>query len=89
MKRDEVLDEAKRCVMQDRAATHGEMEDNFMLIARYWSNHLDAQITPSDVGIMMTLLKIARAKSNPHYEDNYVDGAGYLACAAECVDADG
>jgi len=55
------------------------------LIARYWSNHLDAQITPADVGIMMTLLKIARMKGNPNHKDNYVDGAGYLACAAECV----
>ena len=89
MKRDEVLDEAKQCVMKDRAATHGEMEDNFMLIARYWSAHLGHKVEPVDVGVMMTLLKIARAKGNPQYEDNYVDGAGYLACAAECVDADG
>jgi len=89
VKRDEVLDEAQQCVMKDRAATHGEMEDNFMLIARYWSAHLGHKVEPVDVGVMMTLLKIARAKGNPHYEDNYVDGAGYLACAAECVDADG
>jgi len=85
MKRAEILDEAKECVMVDRAADHGDLEDNFALIARYWSNHLDAQITPADVGIMMTLLKIARMKGNPNHKDNYVDGAGYLACAAECV----
>jgi hypothetical protein len=85
MKRAEILDEAKECVMVDRAADHGDLEDNFVLIARYWSNHLDAQITPADVGIMMTLLKIARMKGNPNHKDNYVDGAGYLACAAECV----
>ena len=89
MKRDEVLDEAKQCVMKDRAATHGEMEDNFQAIADYWSIHLGTAVSANDVGIMMTLLKIARAKGNPQYEDNYVDGAGYLACAAECVDADG
>ena len=41
------------------------------------------------MGIMMALLKMARAKSNPYHEDNYVDGAGYMACAAECVDVDG
>jgi len=41
------------------------------------------------VGIMMALLKIARLKGNPYHQDNYVDGAGYLACAGELVDTDG
>jgi hypothetical protein len=34
---------------------------------------------------MMVLLKAARAKSNPQHVDNYVDAAGYAACAAECA----
>jgi len=89
MKRDRCLDEAKQCVMKDRAADHGDMEDNFALIAAYWSIHTGSKIGPSDVGIMMALLKMARAKSNPYHEDNYRDGAGYMACAAECVDVDG
>ena len=88
MKRAEILDEAKECVMVDRAADHGDLEDNFVLIARYWSNHLDAQITPADVGIMMTLLKIARMKGNPNHKDNYRDGVGYMACAYEVSDVD-
>jgi hypothetical protein len=88
MKRAEILDEAKECVMVDRAADHGDLEDNFVLIARYWSNHLDAQITPADVGIMMTLLKIARMKGNPNHKDNYRDGAGYMACAYEVSNVD-
>jgi hypothetical protein len=89
MKRGEVLETAKQCVTKDRAADHGDMEDNFSLIAAYWSAHLGHKVEPVDVGIMMALLKAARAKSNPYHEDNYVDGAGYLACAAECVNVDG
>ena len=89
MKRAEVLDTAKEYVTKDRAADHGNMEDNFTTIAKYWSNHLGHDVTPIDVGIMMTLLKIARLKGNPYPQVNYVDGAGYLAWAGELVDHDG
>lgn len=86
MKRAEVLETARQYVTKDRAADHGAMEDNFRTIARYWSLHLGVDITPGDVGVMMSLLKIARIKSNVKHEDNYIDGCGYLACAAECED---
>ena len=89
MKRAEVLDTAKEYVTKDRAQDHGDMEGNFTTIAKYWSNHLDHNVTPIDVGIMMTLLKMARLKGNPYHQDNYVDGCGYLACAGELVDHDG
>lgn len=86
MKRAEILDEAKEIVTKDRAADHGDLEDNFNTIAAYWSEHLNVDITAVDVGLMMTLLKCARAKSNPTHMDNYRDGAGYMACAAECAE---
>ena len=86
MKRAEVLDTAKEYVTKDRASDHGDMEDNFSTIARYWSEHLGHEVTSVDVGIMMSLLKIARLKGNPYHQDNYVDGCGYLSCAAELVD---
>lgn len=89
MKRAEVLDTAKEYVTKDRAQDHGEMEDNFNTIARYWSEHLDCNVTAIDVGVMMTLLKVARIKSNKWHTDNYVDGCGYLACSGELVDHDG
>ena len=31
----------------------------------------------------MTMLKIARIKSNPKNPDNWIDGCGYLACGNE------
>ena len=83
--RSEILDTAREYVTQDRAATHGDAERNFNLIADYWSAHLDLNITASDVAVMMTLLKIARINSNPCNEDNWVDACGYMACGGEIV----
>ena len=83
--RADVLDTAKAYVTKDRAADHGDMEDNFTLIADYWSLHLDTPVYSDDVAVMMTLLKLARIKSNREHCDNWVDGAGYLACGAELV----
>jgi hypothetical protein len=87
MKRAEVLDTAKQYVTRDRAADHGDMEDNFRTIAEYWSVYLGVEVHPADVAVMMTLLKIARISSNPKHEDNWVDGCGYLACGGEIMDA--
>ena len=83
MKRSEILDTAKQYVTKDRAATHGDAESNFGLIATYWSAHLDTKVTAVDVSIMMTLFKLARAKGNPWNAENFIDGCGYLACGGE------
>lgn len=85
MNRSEILDTAKEYVTKDRAATHGDAESNFGLIAAYWSAHLDAYIGPEDVAIMMTLMKLARARSNPKHTDNWIDGCGYLALGGEAA----
>ena len=85
--RGDVLDTAKQYVTKDRAADHGDMEDNFQRIADYWSVHLDQRIDAHDVAVMMTLLKVARIKSHPRHMDNFIDGAGYLACGGELVSA--
>ena len=86
--RAEVLDTAKEYVTKDRASDHGDMEDNFKTIAIYWSVHLGVEVLPQDVGTMMLLLKAARVKSNPKHADNYIDAAGYAACAAELATED-
>ena len=85
MTRAEILDTAKEYVTKDRAATHGEAEDNFRRIAALWNAYLEpeAPITAADVAVMMTLLKIARISSNETNADNWIDGAGYLACGGE------
>ena len=78
-----VLDTAKEYVTKDRAADHGDLENNFHTISAYWSNHLGIAVSPTDVAVMMCLLKLARIKSNPGHMDNWIDGCGYLACGAE------
>lgn len=85
MNRADILDTAKEYVTKDRAATHGDAERNFGLIAAYWSAHLNRNISPHDVAVMMTLLKLARAKSNPKHVDNWIDGCGYLALGGEAA----
>ena len=85
-KRAEILLTAKDYITKDRAATHGNMEDNFSTIAEYWSTHLGHTLTALDVAVMMTLLKLARIKSGPTNLDNYVDAAGYMGCGGELAD---
>nr|DAE79403.1 MAG TPA: zinc-ribbon family protein [Caudoviricetes sp.] len=83
--RKSILDAAEKCVCQDRQDTHGRPEDSFGAIADLWTAYLDAgrEITPVDVAQMMILLKVGRAKGNPAHADNWIDMAGYAACAGE------
>lgn len=83
MQRAEILDTAKHYCMVDRAATHGNAEANFGLISAYWSAHLDTDVTPADVAVMMSLLKLARMRSNPTHVDSAIDAAAYAALAGE------
>ena len=83
--RSEILDTAKQYVTKDRAAQHGDMEANLTTIAKLWSVFLETPIEPHQVGVMMTLLKIARIKSTPENADHWQDGCGYLSCGAELI----
>lgn len=86
MGRAAVLDTAKDYVTRDRAADHGDMEDNFRTIASYWNTHLGIDfIEPQDVAVMMNLLKVARIRQNEKHLDNWIDACGYMACGGEIV----
>lgn len=85
MTRKECLDKAAECVLKNRAAEYGGMERNFETIADFWSVYLGVKLYDRDVAAMMSLLKIARMKSNPTHLDSAVDLAGYAACFAECA----
>lgn len=81
------LKTAATYVSKDRIGVHGEPEDSFGNIAQLWSAYLGVPVSPSQVCVMMILLKIARTKNNPANFDNWIDIAGYSACAAgiECA----
>lgn len=89
MTREEVLEEAKKCVCGKREQDYGTPERNFEMIADLWNDYLGIDrfegkvITPTDVTMMMALLKIARIKNGGGTGDSFVDLAGYAACGGE------
>lgn len=78
-----ILDAAEKCVCHDRQDTHGRPEDSFGDIADLWAAYKGVEFDPVDVAQMMILLKVGRAKENPKHTDNWIDIAGYAACAGE------
>ena len=89
MIRTDILKKAESVINGDRDKAYGNPEDNFKMIADMWSVYKGVKFTSTDVGAMMALLKIARIRSNPEKADNYIDLAGYAACAAECANKEG
>lgn len=85
MTRKEVLDAAAEAVLKDRQSNYESPERNFEMIARLWSLYTGYPINAADVAVMQILLKVARQRANESYADNYIDIAGYAACAAECA----
>lgn len=82
MNRKECLEAAAKAVLTDREADYGKPENTFADIAGLWSSYLKEDITPKDVANMMILMKVARSQ-NGDKADNYIDVAGYAACAVE------
>lgn len=83
MKREEILNKAKECVCGQREQDYGSPEDNFTIIAHLWTAYLGYVVTPTDVAMMMILLKAARVKNGGGTGDSFVDIAGYAACGGE------
>lgn len=91
MKRDEILKTAEEIVTKDRNVQYGEPENNFSVIAEFWSTYLSQHnggravpLTPMDVALMMVLFKLGRLTTARAVTlDSFVDAAGYVACAGE------
>ena len=92
-----VLEKARACVCGEREEDYGSPEDSFGCIAELWEAYLRAacispdsvvRVTPTDVAMMMALLKIARVGTSfvGGTADSFVDLAGYAACGAECAE---
>ena len=90
--RETILDTARQYVCTDREGQYGSPENNFALIAEMWEAYFRAACVSSDaivgvggedVAVMMALLKIARIATGNPKADNYIDLAGYAACAGE------
>ena len=83
--------DALKIINGERQNSYGDPEDSFNSIASIWVWYLknvygnNIYISPKDVAIMMTLLKIAR-ECNQNKEDNIIDAIGYLALAGDMKD---
>lgn len=69
--------------MGDREQDYGSPEDNFARIANLWTAYTGIKFTAHNVAMMLGLVKVGRAGSGVYHPDNYVDLAGYAACAGE------
>lgn len=85
MRRYEVLSKASDLINGDREKEHGQPNHNFRRIAKMWSGYLEKDITPSDVCVMMVLLKAARLRHKLN-DDSFIDMAGYAALGSEVGD---
>ena len=87
--RSNFLDEVKTMVCKDRAATHGDAEDNFNKIASLWNlflgERLVAPLTSKDVAAFMIMVKLSRLTTTPSHIDHWHDIAGYAACGGGIV----
>jgi hypothetical protein len=81
--RETVLETARNVITVEREGQYGTPADNFGLIASFWTEYLDLEITAHDVSIMMALLKLARIRTGGFNLDNYIDTCGYVALGAE------
>jgi len=74
-----ITKEAQELVNGERQKDYGDMKESFVRIAGLWSAYLGVHVDYLDVGKMMILLKVSRAKHNNH-RDSYVDIVGYVEC---------
>lgn len=88
MKRSDILTKALETVTQ-RQQVHGKPENTFGAIAGMWSVYLseligqEVELKDHQAAMMVGLLKVARSIKSPEHADNFVDLAGYAACAGE------
>jgi hypothetical protein len=73
--------------IRERGKSYGPILKNHERIAALWSTLLEHPVTPVQVAMCMTALKLARLMETPNHEDSAVDIAGYAACIRECQES--
>lgn len=86
---EDVLIVAADLVTGNRRESHGEMYESFSQVAAMWTSFLNGRdltvkpLKPHEVCDMMELLKMSRSTKGDFNHDDYIDRAGYAACAFE------
>ena len=77
-------------IIKDREAERGDFSEGLIALSDYWNTFLTTRgfftgklLTPTDVGVMLTLMKISRMSKGFELTDNFMDGFNYLLQA--CV----
>mgnify|MGYP000237464448 CR=1 FL=1 len=84
-KASELLKHTEELINGDRAKDYGDPHQSFQKIANLWSTYLHDEITVTDVGMMMILLKVARNGRGRNKPDNFVDICGYASLTGSQV----
>ncbi len=92
-KRTQVLQKGIALTNGDRNVSYGSPHPNLKAFAELVQTYLRGQgqwvsLDATDGAVIMTLAKISRIAVNKDHEDNYVDGAVYMAIAAECAEVE-
>lgn len=86
VKREDILRSAMELTTGDRRAAYGDPYINHKRIAEIWSVLLDWEVSPSQVALCMVGVKLARLVETPDHLDSFIDGAAYMAIAAEITE---
>lgn len=78
-----ILAESEQLINGDRAKDYGDPATNFGRLAALWAPILGVDVTPVQVALCLTQLKISRLINTPTHRDSYLDAAGYIGLAAE------
>lgn len=81
--RERTLDSAARLISGDRAKDYGDAAESFTRLAALWSPILGVDVTPEQVALCLTQLKVSRLIVTPAHTDSWVDAAGYIALGSE------
>ena len=84
-KASELLKHTEELINGERARDYGDPHESFEKIAKLWSTYLHHELTVTDVGMMMILLKVARNGRGRNKPDNFVDICGYAALTGSQV----
>ena len=72
--------DALQTITGPRMTTHGDPQDTLARIAQMWTGYLGTQVSPSDVALMMVMVKQARSRA-AYDRDHYLDAVAYLLLA--------
>jgi len=79
---------AKGLVANERQTDYGHPKDNAQRVALIWSAVLGAEVLPSEVGLCLIGLKLARLIETPNHDDSMVDLIGYIEYLKIVVEED-